>query len=506
MISLNNRNCKNRTIIKYNRYNKNKDKYGGGPVAKLPFLLKEPHGIAINNAGYVFVADTPNHCIHIFSPNPDYTLIHTLGIIGKADNIDNQFNNPVGIAIHRHNEEDILYIADKLNHRIQVFRITIQANNTITATHLPNIIGSPHSIGTGKVGRNNNQFQRPSGLVIHDNILYVSDTYNQRIQVFLITINDNNTITALHIPCQPDNRNSIGTGRIGNTNDTFCYPYGLAIENNLLYVADSDNHRIQVFHITINTDITITALHLPNAKGGPHSIGKGGEPFLEPWTGRPIEINKFWSPKGLSIDDNILYITDSRNNRILMFQIIINGNNTITELHLPVSFIPFYSRENSVEYIFLNPCAVAFHNDRLFVADTLNNRIQIFNINLSNSFVMQYYKTIKPQGTDFEMLNRETDVPVNSRDTPCRFCLLPLCQRLIDNTNLNGYIVHLHNLSHPNIYYYHYKCIYRYFIQISGTDSPYQSPHCATIIEANNIYKLLHIDGKADALNGNGFY
>jgi hypothetical protein len=499
MISLNNRNSKNRTIIKYNRYNKNKDMYGGGPVAKLPFLLNQPHGIAINNAGYVFIADTLNHCIHIFLPNPDYTLIHTLGIIGAADNTDNQFNNPDGIAIHRHNEEDILYIADKLNHRIQVFRITIQANNTITATHLPNIIGSPHSIGTGKVGRNNNQFHRPSGLVIHDNILYVSDTYNQRIQVFLITINDNNTITALHIPSQSASLNSIGTGMRDDNNDTFKYPYGLAIENNILYVADSGNDRIQMFHITINANNTITTIHLPGVIVSPQSIGNGI---------REDDINNFSEPIGLYIHNNILYIADSRNNRILMFQITINGNNTITALHQSsIPFIPFYRREKSVEYKFFYPCAVVFHNDRLFVADTLNNRIQIFNINLSNSLPMQYYKTIIPLASDFKMLNREINVPSNIRDTPCRLCNFPLCQRFIDTTNnLNGYIVHLHNLRNPNIYYYHYKCLFRYFTQISLSDNPYKSPHCEIIIDRHDIHKLLHIDRKVNAIVGDGFY
>ncbi len=36
--------------------------------------------------------------------------------------------------------------------------------------------------------------------------------------------------------------------------------------------------------------------------------------------------------------------------------------------------------------------------------------------------------------------------------------------------------------------------------------NPYQSPHCATVLDRNDINKLLNIDGKVDAILGNGFY
>jgi hypothetical protein len=36
--------------------------------------------------------------------------------------------------------------------------------------------------------------------------------------------------------------------------------------------------------------------------------------------------------------------------------------------------------------------------------------------------------------------------------------------------------------------------------------SPYKSPHCATIMDRDDIDKLSNIDRKADAVNGNGFY
>jgi 6-phosphogluconolactonase (cycloisomerase 2 family) len=595
--------CKKDNIIRYNGNNGNNSMFGGGPVANQQLVLNRPTDIAINNAGFVFVSDRTSHCIRIFSPHPDYTLIHTLGTPEFENNTKDTFYYPNGLSI----KNDILYVCDSLNHRIQVFRITINTN-IITATHLPRAIGGHHSIGYGNPSNTNYTFNLPDALAIENNILYVADSQNHRIQVFRININDNNTITTIHLPIHLGSQHSIGTGIRGNTTDTFNNPRGLAIENNILYVADDNNHRIQVFRININDNNTITAIYLPGANGGYHSIG----------TGREGNTNyTFRFPCGLAIRNNILYVADNDNHRIQVFRITINANNTITTRHLPGANGGPHSIGTSIRgntnNTFAYPRGLAIHqvgdDDILYIDDYVNNRIQIFNGDITNPATLQYYDTIPPppakyiiltqnrmipldirntrcilcnfhlcipiphnpnnnvngyvvrvntvpikyfhytciynyittnstvdisqfgistrdtnrlitnsldnnnvEGTDFFipdfiMLNRVTDVPVNFRDTPCRLCRFPLCSRVIDTTNnLNGYVVHLHHLTNPNAYYYHYKCIYKYFIQIIATDSPYQSPHCATVLDKDDIDKLLNIDGKADAVLGNGFY
>jgi 6-phosphogluconolactonase (cycloisomerase 2 family) len=604
------KNSKKGNIIRYtrnNRNNRNITMFGGGPAPNQQLVLNRAEGIEINNTGYVFVADYNNHCIRIFSPNPDYTHIHTLGTPGIRNNTKDTFYNPKGLLI----KNDILYVCDSFNHRIQVFRITInEANNTITSTHLPSLLGNPHSIGTGISGNTNYTFNTPYGLAIRNNILYVSDTYNNRIQVFRININDNNTITTIHLPIYLRSHHSIGTGILGNTNDTFNYPRVLAIENNILYVADLGNNRIQVFRITINDNNTITAIHLPRVIGSPHSIGTGVIGNTH---------DTFNLPSGIALRNNILYVADLGNHRIQVFRITINDNNTITTTHLPGANGGPHSigtgQRGITNNTFYYPRGLAIHqvgdDNILYVLDSGNNRIQLFTGDITNPATLHYYDTIPPlpprytiltqnrvipldirntrcilcnfplcspithnpnnnvngyvvrldtdpaqpsyfhytciynyitnnstvdisqfgistldtkrlindnldnnnlDGTnffmpDFIILNRVTDVPVNSRDTPCRLCRFPLCSRVIDtNNNINGYVIHLHNLTNPNTYYYHYKCICRHFTQKSLSDNPYQSPHCATIMDRDDIDKLLNIDGKVDAVNGNGFY
>ena len=76
-------------------------------------MLKSPTGIAIDQEGNVYVADTDNHRIQVFSSNG--TFISKWGEYGSGNGT---FNQPEGIAI---DQEGNVYVADTANNRIQVF-------------------------------------------------------------------------------------------------------------------------------------------------------------------------------------------------------------------------------------------------------------------------------------------------------------------------------------------------------------------------------------------------
>ena len=556
------RNSKNSNIDNYsenNIYTKSNnnimtDMYGGGPVVNQEFCLHNPSSIAINNTGYVFVVYSTNHCIHIFSPYPMYTLIYTIATPGISGATNNTFNIPTGVAIHQVGDQNILYVADTDNHRIQVFRITIDGNNRITPLHLPGQLGSPHSIGTGSPGITINTFDCPSTVAIHrsgnDDILYVADTGNHRIQMFRITINNhNNTINAVHLAGRLLSRHSIGPDYLSNNYYLLNFPCGVAIhrigDKDMLYIADSGNHRIQVFSITINDNNTITATHIPRKNVSHHSIGAGRS---------GITNNAFHHPTGVAIhlfgNEEILYVVDTSNCRIQLFNqnrsnvAAIQYYDTISHINTSAmlthySNIPLHLRNTSCIFCNLHICTPipknSYNNVNGYVVKRGTDNpnyfhyrciydymimLRIQNITKSGfltrgdaSRIMFYsHNNNNFEGTDFFIpdfiiLNRETDVPGNIIDTPCSLCGLRLCIRVIDSTNnTNGYVVYLHNVTQPNTYYYHYKCLYTYFIQIMLSGSAYKSPHCATVLDRDDIDKLLNIDGKSDALIGNRFY
>ena len=105
--------------------------------------------------------------------------------------------------------------------------------------------------GDASSGQGNNQFNTPSGLAFDSaGRLYVSDTYNHRIQVLQA---DGTYLATIGV-----------TGQAGDDDLHFNEPRHITIDSNSrLYVADSSNHRIQILDLagfpTVNHIATIGA-------------------------------------------------------------------------------------------------------------------------------------------------------------------------------------------------------------------------------------------------------
>jgi DNA-binding beta-propeller fold protein YncE len=73
--------------------------------------LSYPYDIAVDADGYQFVCEFGNSRIQVFDPD-----CQPVEIIGEAGAAPGQFNNPWGVALDSHGN---LFVADALNHRVQ---------------------------------------------------------------------------------------------------------------------------------------------------------------------------------------------------------------------------------------------------------------------------------------------------------------------------------------------------------------------------------------------------
>jgi DNA-binding beta-propeller fold protein YncE/glucose/arabinose dehydrogenase/plastocyanin len=230
---------------------------GGSPEAK----LKGPEGIAVDQEGKIYVADTANNRIEVFSSNT--TLISKWGEHGAASG---SFNSPTGIAIDPSSGN--VYVADTANNRIQVF----SSNGTFISKW-------------GEFGGSiNGSFSHPQGIAIDPSSsnVYVADTANNRIQVF----SSNGTFIS-KFPRQ--------WGEYGPRNGTLTSPEGIAIDQEgNVYVADTANNRIQVF--------------------------SSNGTFISAWGEYGTANSMLRSPKGIAIDqEGNVYVADTANHRIQVF-------------------------------------------------------------------------------------------------------------------------------------------------------------------------------------------
>ena len=132
--------------------------------------------------------------------------------VGKQGRAPGGLYRPQGVAIEL--ESGNIYVADMYNHRIQIFSQTGDYLNQFTHRHL----------------------YTPYGILIHKDNIYVTNLFRQAIILFKL----------------PDLTMMKRVGKEGSGNEEFNSPRQLAISpNQLLYVADTDNNRLQILSTSL---------------------------------------------------------------------------------------------------------------------------------------------------------------------------------------------------------------------------------------------------------------
>ncbi len=191
-------------------------------------FFNEPWGVCVGTDGFIYVADTRNNLIRKVSPEGEVTTFAGSGNYGGSDGvgINSSFGNPTGLEM---DEDGNLYVADHLTHVIR--KITPEG---VVST----VAGVAGSAGFQDGFGNNARFHRPYGLTLDNegNIL-VADEWNHRIR----KITPDGYVTTIG-----------GNGNIGYVNgyDTeaeFNYPWDIAVdEDGNLYVGDGYNEVIRI--------------------------------------------------------------------------------------------------------------------------------------------------------------------------------------------------------------------------------------------------------------------
>lgn len=169
------------------------------------FGLGRPTGI-VWGGDRLYVVDTLRHNVIMVSPDGAY-----LGAIGMQGNGPGQFNFPTNIA---RDLDGTLYVTDTMNFRVQAF----DAEGRFLGLF-------------GKLGDGAGDFDKPKGVALDsDGHIYVVEGVSDVVQIF-----------------DQSGRLLLVFGGSGSGDGQFWLPTGITIVNDLVYVADSANRRVQVF-------------------------------------------------------------------------------------------------------------------------------------------------------------------------------------------------------------------------------------------------------------------
>jgi uncharacterized protein (TIGR03437 family) len=181
----------------------------------------------------------------------------------------------------------------------------------------------------------------------------------------------------------------------GTTRDLIGGPHGIAYANDTLFVVDSNklgatpvNHRVMIYR-NLGATLPSPTDELPfndrvcRVCFGDASVVLGQATF-EAGSFRAPAQESLRSPTGISTDGNILAVADTDNNRVLLWLAIPQTNNARADVVLGQadfgrSVVNSGQGNNPTASGMRGPQGVWVRNGRLFVADTGNNRVMIWN-------------------------------------------------------------------------------------------------------------------------------
>jgi len=252
---------------------------GTGTAAR----FDNPRGVAVDDAGNVYVADTDNHTIRKVTPAGGVTTL--AGQAGSSGSVDGtgtaaQFYYPYGVAV---DSAGNVYVADTDNHTIR--KVTPAG----VVTTLAGLAGSSGSAdGTGSAA----QFYYPGGVAADSaGNVYVADAWNNTIR----KVTPPGVVTTL-------------AGLAGNwgsadgmgSDAQFYYPYGVAVDGaDNVYVADTDNHTIRK---VTSAGVVTTLAGLAGNWGNADATGSAA---------------RFYYPHGVAVDSaGNVYVGDIDNSTL----------------------------------------------------------------------------------------------------------------------------------------------------------------------------------------------
>jgi len=253
--------------------------------------FKHLSGVALDNNGNIYVADTDNETIRqVTTAGVVTTLAGTVGTAGSTNGTGTaaKFNGPTGVAV---DQAGNVFVADTLNHTI---RQISSAGAVITRAGLVGTPGSADDDPSTRVPAGAARFSGPQGVAFDQTTdsIYIADTNNHTIRVMSLATGKVATVAGL--AGSPGSADGVGSAA------RFNYPSDLAVDRlGNVYVADTDNNTVRV--ISANGEVR-TLAGFAGSTGAADGIGTAA---------------RFSHPSALAVDSSLnVYVLDSDHHTI----------------------------------------------------------------------------------------------------------------------------------------------------------------------------------------------
>jgi sugar lactone lactonase YvrE len=259
--------------------------YGGDSGPATSALLDSPVGVVVDSAGNIYIGDTHNNRVReVVASSGNIVTVAGTGVAGFSGDggaaTSAMLARPTAVAV---DSSGNIYVADTNNHRIR----------EISGTTITTVAGDGEQFYSGDGGLATAAgLNSPDGVAVDAAFnIYIGDTNNQRVRMVAAGTGMITTIA--------------GTGVKGFTADgpagsaALARPQGVAVDaSGKVYLADSDNDRIR----TINSG-TVTTIAGSGAEGFAGDSGAS--------TGASLD-----TPGAVAVSGTTVLLSDTENNRV----------------------------------------------------------------------------------------------------------------------------------------------------------------------------------------------
>ncbi len=259
-----------------------------------------PQGVSWKD-DFIFVADTENHALRKIDleNNQVITLVGTgkqgpwRSPGGKGKDI--AISSPWDVAV----KDNLIFIAMAGNHQIWTYDINTEITRPFAGNGQEDIVDG---------NRTQAQLAQPSGVFIHDDIVYFADSETSSVREIDLKTEYVRTI--------------VGHGlfafgyKDGKTSEAlFQHPLGLCATTNKIFVADTYNSSIRMIEEDSDSVVTL--------------IGKQGMSTTCRLNDPSCDTLGLYEPSDVKIYQNKLYIADTNNHLIRVYDLTTNILNTL---------------------------------------------------------------------------------------------------------------------------------------------------------------------------------
>jgi len=327
--------------------------------------FNNPGGLALDQYRNLFVADTGNDQIAIFQLEwrDGASGIYETALT-PTFNAGGTLSGPTGLAVVPNrvvDGEEFLAVADSGNNRVQVFRIRFPGTPAPFRTRAVLNVSLTHLTTFGTAGANPGEFQNPVGVAAdRQRRLFVCDSTLHRVSRW--ALNAAGTGYTHEVDWEK------AGGGSGNGNREFDTPVSLAVDskNGYVYVAESGNRRVQRLEAQSGNHLT----HWVHAYAA------------------PAPPNPF-TPTSVAVDARgEVYAADTASHRVVRGTVFEAVGTPRADAAIPrVQGAPWVPRNdpahmNGPTYVYFAP------DGKLWVSDSGNDRVLVFEKNASGELVL----------------------------------------------------------------------------------------------------------------------